>query len=77
LWRRVADRVAEDGGASAATDRGGVETLDSVTIGADGVFGDVHRRESMIDGELHSFLGGALQVINGPVFHKTANGAGA
>ncbi len=31
----------------------------------------------MVDGELHGFFGGALEMIDGPVFHEASNGAGA
>src|ERR1700730_7321436 len=77
LRRGVADCVTKDDGAGAAPDGGGVEALDRGGIGADGVFGDVHRGEVVLDGELHGFFGGALEVIDGPVFDEAANGTGA
>jgi len=64
----VADGVAEDDGAGAAADSGGIEALDRVGVGADGVFGDVHGREIVVDGELDGFFCGALEMIDGPVF---------
>jgi len=73
----VTDGVAEDDGAGAAADCGRIEALDGVGVGADGVFGYIHRREIVVDGELDGFFGGALEVIDGPVFHQATDGAGA
>src|SRR5271170_304201 len=72
----VTDRVAENDGTRAAADRGGIETLNGLGIGADGVFRDVHRRKAVGDGELDSFFGGALEMVDGPVFNQAANRAG-
>src|SRR5580700_1114994 len=77
LRRGVADRIAENYSAGAVADRGGIETLDGVAIGAGGVFGYVHGWQAVVDGEPYSFFRGALEVVDGPVFDKAADGAGA
>src|SRR5260370_5529836 len=73
----VADRVTKHDGTGAAADGGGIEALHRFGVGANGIFGDVHRRKIVVDGELHGFFGGALEMIDGPVFHEASNGAGA
>src|SRR4029077_19673350 len=73
----VADGIAQNNRTSPATDGSGVEALHGVRVGADRVFGDVHGGQAVIDCELHSFLGGALEVVDGPVLNQAADGAGA
>src|SRR4029077_18482722 len=77
LRRGVADGVAQNDRARTAADGGGVEALDGGGIGADGVFGDVHRGEVVIDSELDGFFGGALEMVDRPIFDEATNGAGA
>ena len=77
LRSSMADGVAKDDGARAAANRGGVEALDRVGIGANGVFGDVHRGQIVVDGKLHGFFGGAFEMIDGPVFDEAADRTGA
>src|SRR4029077_7687921 len=73
----VANGVAQHDGAGAAADGGGVEALDGSGVGPDGVFGDVHRGQVVLDGEPDGFLRGALEMIDSPVFDEAANRAGA
>src|SRR5216683_2754481 len=73
----VAHGVAEYDGARAVSNGGGVKAFDGAGIGADGVLGNVHRRESVLDGELDRFFRGALEVIDGPIFHQAADRAAA
>ena len=73
----MADGVAQDDGARAAANRGGVKPLDGIRIGANGVFGDVHGRQVVFDGKLDGVFGGALEMIDGPVFDQAANRTGA
>src|ERR1700688_944897 len=54
--RGVAYGIAKNDGAGAAADGGGIEPLDGGGVGADGVFGDVHRGEVVLDRELDGFL---------------------
>src|SRR5580704_3983343 len=77
LRRGVTCRVAEHHGAGAAADRGGVEALDGVAIGANGVFGHVHRRKTVVDGVLYGFFRGAFEVIDRPILDEATDGAGA
>src|SRR5690242_14805153 len=72
----VADGVAEDDGARSVANGGGVEAFDGAGIGANGVFGDVHRGEAVLDGKLDGVFRGAFEVVNSPIFDEAANGAG-
>src|SRR6185437_2548477 len=74
---RVTDRVAEHDGASAATNRGGVESFHGGGVGARRVFSDVHHGQTLRDGELHGLFSGALKMFDGPVFHEAADGTRA
>ena len=73
----MADGVAEHDGARAAANGGGVKTLDGVRVGANRVFRHVHGRKAVLDCELHGFFGGALEMIDGPVFDQPPDGARA
>ena len=73
----VADGVAENRGARAGTNCGGVQRVHCCRVGANRVFGDVHHRQACGDGEFDGFFGGALQMIDGPIFYQAANRAGA
>src|SRR6266481_93932 len=72
----VAHGVTEDDGPGAAADGGGVEALNGFGVRANSVFGDVHRGQAVVHGVLHGFLGGAFEMVYGPVFDEAANGAG-
>ena len=72
----MADRVAKNDGASSGTNRGRIQRDHGGRVGANGVFGDVHDRQARRRGEFHGFFGGALEVIDGPVFDQAANRAG-
>lgn len=74
---RVTNCVTQDDGTSPATDRSCIEPLNSFGIGPDGVFGHVHRRKAVRDGELHSIFRGAFKVVDGPIFDEASDGAGA
>ena len=73
----MADGVAEHHGAGAGADRGGVQRDYCGGVGADRVFGDVHHWEAGGGGEFYGVFGGALEVIDGPVFDEAADRAGA
>ena len=67
--------VAKDDGACAVSNGGRVQPLNGIGIGSNGVFGDVHGRKTVLDRELHCFFGGALEVLDRPVFHEAADRA--
>ena len=71
----MAHGVTEHDGSRAAANRRRVETLYGVGVGANRVFRDVHRGESVVDRELDGLLSGALEMIHGPVFDETADRA--
>src|SRR5260370_33318252 len=73
---RVAPGITEDDGAGTAADGGGVEALNGFGVRANGVFGDVHRGQAVVDGVLHGFLRSAFEMLDGPVFDEAANRAG-
>src|SRR5260370_19225042 len=72
----VAHGIKEDDGAGTGADGGCVEALNGFGVRANGVFGDVHRGQAVVHGVLHGFLGGAFEMLDGPVFDEAANGAG-
>src|ERR1700722_668226 len=76
LRRGVTDGIAKNNGARTVVDSGRVETLYRFPVGANRVFGDEHRRQVVFDDELDGFFGGALEVIDGPVFDEAADRAG-
>ena len=73
----MADGVAENQRFGAAVDGRIVQAFYRGGIRARGVFGDVHRRQIVRDRKAHGFFGGATEIVDGPVFHEAANGAGA
>jgi len=73
----VADGVAKDDGTGAAANSAGIEAFHGRGVSAHGVFGDVHGRQTVVDGELDGFFGGAFEVIHGPILDEAADGTGA
>ncbi len=73
----VADGVAENDGARAVSNGRRVQPLDGIRIGSNRVFRDVHGRKPVLHREPHGFFGGALEMINRPVFHEAADRAGS
>ena len=73
----VANRVAQDDGASAGANGGRIERDERLRVGANGVLGDIHHRESGRHRLLHRVFGGALKEFDGPVLYQPPDRAGA